>query len=152
VDRVLLLERGVMTTSLIELRACVDVGDLERGVLFYTQGLGLRVGRRFGENWVELLGVSAPIDLLAKPVGSPAFAGPNAPLREYRRHWTPVHLDFVVPDLDVAVRRAQVAGATLDGEVRTLTWGLLANMADPFGNGFCLLEFRGRGYNELLEP
>jgi hypothetical protein len=22
-------------------------------------------------------------------------------------------------------------------------------LADPFGNGFCLLEFRGRGYDEI---
>ncbi len=26
----------------------------------------------------------------------------------------------------------------------------LAILADPFGNGFCLLEFRGRGYDELI--
>ena len=55
-----------------------------------------------------------------------------------------------MPDLDVAVRRAQGAGAVLDREVQTRKYGRLANLADPFGNGFCLLELRGRGYDELV--
>ena len=42
------------------------------------------------------------------------------------------------------------AGATLDRPVQEKKWGLLANLADPFGNGLCLLEMRGRGYDELL--
>jgi hypothetical protein len=28
----------------------------------------------------------------------------------------------------------------------------MANLADPFGHGFCLLELRGRGYDEILQP
>jgi hypothetical protein len=28
----------------------------------------------------------------------------------------------------------------------------MANMADPWGHGFDLLEFRGRGYDEMLAP
>jgi hypothetical protein len=28
----------------------------------------------------------------------------------------------------------------------------MANMGDPFGHGFCLLQFQGRGYDELLAP
>jgi hypothetical protein len=28
--------------------------------------------------------------------------------------------------------------------------GRLAVLADPFGDGFCLLEFQGRGCDELL--
>src|SRR5439155_1741499 len=67
-------------------------------------------------------------------------------LRDYRRHWTPVHLDWPVAELDAAVGRAQAAGATLEGGIREKKWGRLAILADPFGNGFCLLEFRGRGY------
>jgi len=27
----------------------------------------------------------------------------------------------------------------------------IALMADPFGHGFCLIEFRGRGYDEIAE-
>jgi lactoylglutathione lyase len=69
--------------------------------------------------------------------------------RNYGRHWTPVHLDFVVPDLQLALARAVDAGATLEGAVSEHAYGRLALLSDPFGNGFCLLEFRGRGYDEL---
>jgi hypothetical protein len=27
----------------------------------------------------------------------------------------------------------------------------MARMADPFGHGFCLLQFKGRGYDEIVE-
>ncbi len=133
----------------LELRACIDVDDLERGIAFYTEALGLRVGRRTGAEWAELLGATSPIDLLAKPAGSVARPGESGPVRDYRRHWTPVHLDFTVTGLDAVVRRAQAAGATLEGDIREQAWGRLALMADPFGHGFCLLEFKGRGYDEI---
>ncbi len=133
---------------MIELRICIDVDDLSKGIEFYTRGLGLTVGRRLDVNWVELLGASSPIDLLAKQSGSRPSPG-SAQMRDYRRHWTPVHVDVVVADLDAAVRRAQAAGATLEGDIQVQGWGSMANMADPFGHGFCLLEFRGRGYDEI---
>ena len=72
-----------------------------------------------------------------------------AQTRDYRRHWTGVHLDFVVPDLTLALRRAQEAGAVLEGEPRTAAWGRIATLADPFGHCFCLLQFLGRGYDEI---
>jgi len=136
-------------TAPIELRAVVDVEDLDKGIRFYTQALGLRIGRQVAGVWVELLGASSPIDLLAEPAGSAAFGGPQAPQRAYQRHWTPVHLDFAVADLEAAIKRAEAAGAKLDRDIQSRQWGRMANMADPFGNGFCLLEFRGRGYDEL---
>src|SRR5687767_14870944 len=39
----------------MEIRICIDVDDLERGIAFYTQGLGLHTGRRLGNDWAELL-------------------------------------------------------------------------------------------------
>ena len=57
-----------------------------------------------------------------------------------------MHLDFVVPKIEPAVARAQNAGARLESEVRIERWGRIAAMADPFGHGFCLIEFLGRGY------
>lgn len=132
-----------------ELRICIDVDDLDKGIDFYSKAIGLRVGRRLAGDWVELLGASSPIDLLANPPGTTPVRGAST-TRDYRRHWTPVHLDFVVDDLDGAVRRAEDAGAVLEGDIQQKRWGRLANMADPFGNGFCFLEFRGRGYDELI--
>jgi predicted enzyme related to lactoylglutathione lyase len=126
----------------------VDVDDLERGVRFYTQAFGLRVGRQFGGDAVELLGGEVPIYLLVKPAGSVPFS--DAPsVRDYNRHWTPVHLDFVVTDLDAALARVEAAGAMREGAISERPWGRMALLSDPFGHGLCLLEFEGRGYDEI---
>jgi predicted enzyme related to lactoylglutathione lyase len=126
----------------------VDVGDLEEATRFYTSALGLHAGRRFGGDAIELLGAEAPIYLLVAAEGTRPFRGASAG-RTYARHWTPVHLDFAVEDVDAAVERAVAAGATLEVPVAQRRWGKLAILADPFGHGFCLLQFEGRGYDEI---
>ncbi len=131
------------------LRVCVDVEELDRGVAFYARALGLTVGKRLGDEWAEMLGAPVPLDLLAKPPGTAALPTGTRALRDYERHWTPVHLDVVVDDVDAAVRRAVDAGATLERGPDAKPWGRIALLADPFGNGFCLLEFQGRGYDEI---
>jgi catechol 2,3-dioxygenase-like lactoylglutathione lyase family enzyme len=135
----------------MELRICIDVDDLERGIAFYTQGIGLRVGRRLRNDWVELLGAGSPIDLLVEAPGTAPLGDAAPARRDYARHWTPVHLDFVVDDVDAAVQRLLPLGAKLERPVLDRRWGRMANMADPFGHGFDLLEFRGRGYDEMLQ-
>jgi predicted enzyme related to lactoylglutathione lyase len=121
---------------------------MKKALTFYTQALGLTLGRRFDDDWVELRGGSCVLDLLGKKSGSQPFplAGSG---RDYRRHWTPVHLDFVVEDIDAAVQRAQAAGAKLEKDIEEKIYGRLALMSDPFGHGFCFLEFRGGGYDEI---
>ena len=129
----------------------VDVDDLVRAVRFYTAAFGLKVSRRFGSEGVELSGGSAPIYLLAKQAGTaPSPAATQR--RTYERHWTPLHLDFVTEDIEQAVQRAQAAGATLETPVATQKWGKLALLSDPFGHGFCFLQFLGRGYDEIADP
>jgi predicted enzyme related to lactoylglutathione lyase len=132
-----------MTTKLL---INIDVDDLDRGAAFYTQALDLRRGRTlFDGTVVELTGASSTVYLLLKPAGTPA-AGGIRQRRRYRRHWTPVHLDFVVADVAAAVARAVAAGARLEGAIASYGWGRLATLADPFGNGFCLVELPGGGY------
>ena len=126
----------------------IDVDDLARATKFYCQAFDLHIGRRFGEDGIELLGADAPIYLLAKRAGSRATPTASDE-RRYQRHWTPVHLDFVVTDLAAAIARAEAAGAVREGDVRTARWGRIATLADPFGNGFCLIEFLNRGYDEI---
>jgi predicted enzyme related to lactoylglutathione lyase len=126
----------------------VDVDDLANGIRFYTVALGLRVGRRFGDQAVELLGGEVPIYLLLKVAGSTAIPV-SSQQRSYERHWTPVHFDVAVADIDAAVIQAQSVGAVLEGDVQIHKWGRLALMADPFGNGFCFIQFLGRGYDEI---
>jgi predicted enzyme related to lactoylglutathione lyase len=125
----------------------VDVPDLERGVAFYEAALRLALARRIGAHVVELSGAGVPVYLIEQPPGSPP--APGAAARDYGRHWTPVHLDLVVEDLEAAVARALAAGARAEGPMRDFAWGRLAQLADPFGHGLCLLQFRGRGYGEL---
>ena len=60
-------------------------------------------------------------------------------------------MDFVVDDAQAAAQRLVALGAKLERPVQDRRWGRMANMADPFGHGFDLLEFRGRGYDELLQ-
>lgn len=129
----------------------IDVDDLARAEAFYVEAFGLTAARRFGDDGVELLGAAAPIYLLRKAAGS-AAGDASAQTRDYRRHWTPVHMDFVVVDLDVALARALAAGAKLESAPRAANWGRLATLADPFGHGFCLIEFRNRGYDEIATP
>ena len=130
----------------LELLVNIDVDDLARAVAFYTTALPLRVGRRFGGDGVELLGGSSALYLLAKAAGSQG--APGSP-RGYRRHWTPIHLDFIVADLDAAVTRATRAGATLEQPALVRPWGRIAMLADPFGHGFCLIEFSEQGYDAI---
>lgn len=136
----------------MQLLVNIDVDDLARATAFYTGAFDLRVARRFGTSGVELQGAAVPVYLLLKAAGSapaPVAAGAG---RTYARHWTPVHLDLVVPDVDAAVARAVAAGATLEGAPRTRDWGRMALLADPFGHGFCLVQFIGRGYDEIATP
>jgi predicted enzyme related to lactoylglutathione lyase len=97
----------------------------------------------------ELDGWPARLYLLQKPEGS---VGAAASLRRYDRHWTPVHLDVVVEDVEAALTRAIAAGAHAETEITTAAWGKIVTIADPFGHGLCLIEFLGRGYDEIAGP
>ena len=128
----------------------IDVPDVEAGLAFYTAALGLCVSRRLGEGFAELLGSDAPIYLLKKDPGT--SIGPDGgDTRRYERHWSPIHPDFVVDDIEAAVARALSAGAVQEGETCNAPYGRLAMFADPFGHGFCLIEFNDRGYDVYAE-
>ena len=134
----------------MELLVNLDIDDLENAIHFYRSAFGLESGRRFGANGAEMLGASSPIYLLVKGAGTPASTTMSQS-RTYERHWTPVHLDFVVEEIESAVRKALSAGAILEVPVSTHKWGRIAVMADPFGHGFCIVQFLGRGYDEISE-
>ena len=136
----------------MELRVCIDVDDVERAIMFYTQGLGLRLGRRLDHDWVELLGATSPIDLLLNAPGTAPLGDAHPQRRSYDRHWTPVHLDFVVTEIESAAARLVTHGARLERAIQDRRWGRMASLADPFGHGLDLLEFKGGGYDELLTP
>jgi uncharacterized glyoxalase superfamily protein PhnB len=127
----------------------IDVPDLVVAERFYVAAFGLQPARRFGEDAVELVGAQVPVYLLHKAAGT---VGAEASLRDYLRHWTPVHVDVAVEDLDASLIRAVAAGAIQEGAVREAGWGRIVQLADPFGHGWCLLQFKGRGYDEIATP
>jgi predicted enzyme related to lactoylglutathione lyase len=144
--------RAAATTAeqAMDLLVNVDVDDLSKAIAFYQRAIGLQIGRRFGSLAVEMLGTSSAVYLLLRPDGTrPSPATDD--VRHYGRHWTPVHLDFVVPEIGAAVSRAIDAGATIEGEIQTHVWGHIAQMADPFGHGICFIQFLGRGYDEIAD-
>lgn len=125
----------------------IDVPDLAAAETFYSQAFGLRTGRRLGSEVLEMLGGAAPLYLLQKAPGS---VGAGNGKREYQRHWMPMHVDVVVDELEPALERALAAGAIQEGLIREADWGRIVQLADPFGHGWCLLQFLGRGYDELI--
>ncbi|MDN8664403.1 VOC family protein [Stenotrophomonas indicatrix] len=135
-----------VTTSFI---VNLDVPDLAAAEIFYTAAFDLRVGRRLGPGALELLGGPTPLYLLQNDAGSAATE--DGDVRDYERHWTPVHLDWVVADIDAALARAVAAGAALERPIRERRWGTIAVLSDPFGHGFCLIQFSDAGYDALVE-
>jgi predicted enzyme related to lactoylglutathione lyase len=123
----------------------IDVPDLAMGIDFYTRAIGLRHTRNIENDVAELEGVSSVIYLLEKNAGS--TVSPTArSTRDYSRHWTPVHLDFVVSDIDAAKEKALIAGATCESECVEWMGSKCITFSDPFGHGFCLIEFSGATY------
>ena len=139
---------GAYDRAMPEVHVYIEIDDLERGIEFYVDGLGLSLKRRLTERWVELAGAQMPIHLLARP--EPEFeTGEHVLHKEFSRHWTPVHLDFVVSDLEAAVERAVRAGATLERRVDHPGFWQMAALADPFGNGFDLITDPEAAYERL---
>ncbi|HEY0861724.1 MAG TPA: VOC family protein [Pseudoxanthomonas sp.] len=124
----------------------IDVPDLPAAETLYTRAFGLTVGRRFGDGGVELLGAQAPVYLLQNAAGTRATA---LATRDYARHWTPLHLDVVVDQLEPALARACEAGFAQETDIRETDWGRIVRLADPWGHGWCLLQFVNRGYDEI---
>ena len=122
----------------------IDVPDLSRAISFYTAALGLTHARTLDDDVAELTGAAATIYLLQKESGSRAVNTPPIN-RGYSRHWTPVHFDLVVDDVDAAAARAIAAGATR--ESRHVDWrgSRCVSFSDPFGHGFCFIQFERNG-------
>lgn len=123
----------------------IDVPELAPAIEFYTAALGLEHTRLLDDDVAELRNASAVIYLLEQPAGSsPARSVEQG--RTYERHWTPVHLDVVVDDVLEAAKRATRAGAEQQSPLVEWRGSKCITFADPFGHGFCLIEFEGDTY------
>jgi predicted enzyme related to lactoylglutathione lyase len=119
----------------------VDVPNLEEGIAFYSRAFGFEKVATPVPGVAVLKAGEATLCLLEK-AGGTAPSPATTERRHYDRHWTPVHLDFHVDDLKVALERALKAGAKKEQVFEHPEHGSAAFCSDPFGHGFCLLERR----------
>jgi predicted enzyme related to lactoylglutathione lyase len=125
----------------------IDVPDLSTAIEFYTEAIGLIHSRTIDEDVAELIGASSIIYLLQKSANSSA-SSKSLVIRNYARHWTPVHLDFVVDNINSAKEKALQAGAVCESECIEWMGSKCVTFSDPFGHGFCLIEFTNETYQE----
>jgi len=121
---------------------CIDVADLYSGTLFYTEALGCTLEtQRASHNTLDADGVRIHLGLKKEA----SSATPQGHKRNFGRHWTPVHLDFDVEDVEHTAEAVKRLGGTVE-ELKNGDWGSAAFCADPFGNGFCLLRILSDGH------
>lgn len=125
----------------------IDVPELAPAIDFYREVLNLNISRVIDDDVAELTGASSTLYLLKKAAGSnPSKDSPYS--RQYARHWTPVHLDFVVDDVQASAKRAIQAGALQESECIEWMGSKCISFSDPFGHGFCLIEFKAGTYTD----
>jgi predicted enzyme related to lactoylglutathione lyase len=124
---------------MVSIEICIDVPDLARGVRFYTDAFGFSKVSEPHPGIAFLAVDGMEITLLEKPPQSKPSPH-TQDVRHYDRHWTPVHLDFHVDDVKAALDKAISAGAVQEQLFENPNHGSIAFCADPFGNGFCILE------------
>lgn len=123
---------------MIKLSVSIDVPDLAKGEAFYVEALGCKKVRAQGDDMIVLSTDNAEIYLLKREVGSMPIKESSI-VREYHRHWTPVHLDFLREDVKKVTARIQEHGGQHEGG-ESGEWGSIAYCVDPFGNGFCVIN------------
>lgn len=78
------------------------------------------------------------IYLLKRETGTNPSPDPST-ARSFERHWTPVHLDFGVEDVNESAALVIEHGGQVEGG-ESGDWGAIAFCVDPFGHGFCLIK------------
>jgi predicted enzyme related to lactoylglutathione lyase len=121
----------------------IDVPNLAQGVAFYCAAFGFVKKSEPMPGLAVLQGLNIELCLLEKPAGSAPAPG-TGDRRRYERHWTPVHLDFDVEELHLALLRVEAHGAKREQVFENPEYGSAAFCSDPFGNGFCLLQRKGK--------
>ncbi|MDH5729635.1 MAG: VOC family protein [Gammaproteobacteria bacterium] len=116
---------------------CIDVADVKQATQFYTQVLECTIKQEKSDS-TELQVENSTVYLIQKEENSNPLVKGTAS-RIYQRHWTPVHLDFHVDNIEQAITLVTEFGGEVE-EQQSGDWGSAAFCADPFGNGFCLIK------------
>ena len=122
---------------MVKLSVSIDVSDLKQAEDFYIEALGCKKLRDQGG--MSVISVeNCDIYLQEKKAGSKAVPT-EAIERNYSRHWTPVHIDFLAENINEIVERVLKLGGRHEGG-DSGEWGSIAYCSDPFGNGFCIIK------------
>lgn len=124
---------------MIKLSVSIDVSDLKKAEAFYIEALGCNKIRDQGTNMVVIAVDNCDIYLQEKAEDTKPLPTDNSVVRNYKRHWTPVHLDFLCDNVGELVTKVLKMGGSHEGG-ETGEWGTIAYCADPFGNGFCIIN------------
>ncbi len=122
-----------------KISVCIDVPEVAIATEFYTKALECELVSKT-KQYTELVVDGLTIYLGENASGTNPLIKGKA-VRNYERHWTPIHLDFHVTDLDKSISLIEELGGTKEGE-RSGDWGSVVFCADPFGNGFCVLQYK----------
>ena len=119
----------------------IDVPNLEAGLRFYGNVFGFREKARPFPTMAILDANNLTVCMHEKAAGTKSSPGASD-VRRYERHWTPVHVDVHVEDLDAALEKLRAEGGLVETEFRTEGPMPVAFCSDPFGNGFCVIGER----------
>jgi predicted enzyme related to lactoylglutathione lyase len=123
---------------MIKVSVSIDVSSLKLAEAFYIEALGCKKLRDQGKGMSVISTENCDIYLQEKEAGSKPIPT-EAVKRDYSRHWTPVHLDFLTENVDEVVKKVVQFGGKHEGG-ESGEWGSIAYCADPFGNGFCIIN------------
>ena len=123
----------------------IDVPLLEPAITFYCNAFDLKLERLLDDDVAELTGASTRVYLLQQAEDSIPSEF-TSDVRHYHRHWTPIHIDIVVDDMVSAAERVIKAGAKMESECIEWRGSRCISFADPFGHGFCLIQFEQGSY------
>ena len=126
---------------MISIGLSIDVPNMADGVRFYCEAFGFVKKSEPVPGVVVLRIGEFEICLLEKPAGS-SPSNQTQEKRHYERHWTPVHMDIHVDNLEKALASALKSGAKQEQLFENPEHGSVAFCSDPFGHGFCLIERR----------
>ena len=92
---------------MIKITVSIDVSSLKQAETFYIEALGCKKIRDQGSNMVVLGTENCDIYLQEKEAGTKPIPSSEI-VRDYNRHWTPIHLDFITENIDEVVTAAEV--------------------------------------------
>lgn len=120
------------------LSVSVDVPSLADKVWLYTNAFGFSKIAELVPGVAELRAETSEIFLLEKGPGS-ILSVYTEEKRHYQHHWMPVHMDFLVDDLNLALAKALEASAKQEQRFENPEHSSVTMCSDLFGHVFCVI-------------